>query len=67
MPARNRISIPCTNSTSYAAKMFGTSTKTFKPGNPAPAFELPTAGGRIVRLLDFRGKPLIIVFIRGTW
>jgi peroxiredoxin len=43
------------------------SSNTLQPGDPAPDFALPTAGREIVRLSDFRGKRLLIVFIRGTW
>ncbi len=31
-------------------------------GTPAPAFDLPATGGRQVKLSDYRGKNLIIVF-----
>ena len=47
--------------------MLKTTSKTLRPGDTAPDFALPTADGQIVRLSDFRGKPLVIVFIRGTW
>jgi len=40
---------------------------TLKVGDTAPDFELPTADGATVRLVDYRGKPLVLVFIRGTW
>jgi peroxiredoxin len=47
--------------------MLRASSKTIKPGDPAPGFELPTADGRVIRLQDFKGKRLLIVFLRGTW
>ncbi len=35
-------------------------------GRPAPDFELPTTGGKKVRLSDFRGKAaVVLVFIYG--
>ena len=40
---------------------------TLKTGNPAPEFDLPTADRKLVRLSDFRGKRLALMFIRGTW
>src|SRR5579875_3257257 len=37
-----------------------------QPGQPAPAFDLPTIDGKRVRLEDFRGKTLVIN-IWATW
>lgn len=31
----------------------------------APSFALHNAQGRLVRLSDFRGRPLILTFLRG--
>jgi len=36
-------------------------------GAPAPTFALPDQNGRTVRLEDFRGAPLLLVFYRGHW
>jgi AhpC/TSA family protein len=36
-------------------------------GAPAPAFALVDQGGETVRLEDFRGAPLLLVFYRGHW
>lgn len=36
-------------------------------GTPAPDFALAAPDGRIVRLADFRGGPLLLVFYRGHW
>ena len=36
-------------------------------GAAAPDFALPDQTGKIVRLADFRGKPLLLVFYRGHW
>lgn len=47
--------------------MLKTTSQTLQPGDTAPDFALPTAGRETVRLSDFRGKLLVIVFIRGTW
>lgn len=33
-----------------------------KPGDPAPAFELPDQSGRLVRLEDYRGRKLLVYF-----
>jgi peroxiredoxin len=40
---------------------------TLKTGDTAPEFELPTIERKMVRLSDYRGRPLALVFIRGTW
>lgn len=36
--------------------------KALKPGDPAPPFDLPTAGGGHVSLADFKGKRLVVYF-----
>jgi hypothetical protein len=36
-------------------------------GAPAPDFALMDQSGRSVRLADFRGAPLLLVFYRGHW
>jgi hypothetical protein len=36
-------------------------------GAPAPAFALADQNGKTVRLEDFRGAPLLLVFYRGHW
>jgi peroxiredoxin len=40
---------------------------TLKAGDTAPEFALPTIGRIVIRLSDFHGKPLVLIFIRGTW
>lgn len=35
------------------------------PGEPAPDFELSDTAGRLVRLSDYRGRPVVLVFLRG--
>ena len=35
------------------------------PGEPAPLFELADPSGHTVRLADYRGKPLVLAFLRG--
>jgi len=35
------------------------------PGEPAPAFELVDVSGRHIGLADFRGKPVVLAFLRG--
>jgi peroxiredoxin Q/BCP len=47
--------------------MLKTASDTLSPGDPAPDFTLPTIDHTKVGLKDYRGKPLVIVFIRGTW
>jgi peroxiredoxin len=42
-------------------------TETLRTGDMAPDFTLSKADRTSVRLADYRGKPLAIVFIRGTW
>ncbi len=39
--------------------------KLLHPGEPAPEFELKDPEGRLVRLADYRGKPLVLAFLRG--
>ncbi len=34
-------------------------------GEPAPDFELADPQGRLVRLSQFRGKPVLLAFLRG--
>jgi hypothetical protein len=36
-------------------------------GRPAPDFALLDQTGKTVRLADFRGSPLVLVFYRGHW
>src|SRR5688572_8355247 len=36
-------------------------------GSTAPDFALSDQHGRTVRLADFRGRPLLLVFYRGHW
>ena len=39
--------------------------KLITPGELAPDFELPDIDGNTVRLSDFRGKPVVLSFLRG--
>jgi peroxiredoxin len=48
-------------------KMLKSESKTLRVGDAAPNFELPTADRTTVRLSDYRGKLMVLVFIRGTW
>jgi peroxiredoxin len=34
-------------------------------GEPAPDFESHDTEGRIVRLSEYRGRPIVLVFLRG--
>jgi thioredoxin-dependent peroxiredoxin len=47
--------------------MLKSESKTLQVGDAAPDFALPTADRKTVRLSDYQGKPLVLVFIRGTW
>ena len=47
--------------------MLKTESHTLHIGESAPAFELPTAERTMIRLSEYAGKPLVLVFIRGTW
>ena len=47
--------------------MLKPNSETLHSGDTAPDFALPTAERNVVRLSDYRGKPAVIVFIRGTW
>jgi len=40
-------------------------TQLITPGAIAPDFELSDMKDKTVHLSDFRGKPLVIVFLRG--
>ncbi len=35
------------------------------PGEPAPGFELRDVRGRLIRLADYRGRPILLAFLRG--
>ena len=39
--------------------------KLITPGDLAPDFELVDVQGNRVRLSDFRGKPVVLAFLRG--
>jgi len=47
--------------------MLKSQSETLHVGDAAPPFELPTADRATIRLADYAGKPLVLVFIRGTW
>jgi peroxiredoxin len=40
-------------------------TKLITPGEFAPDFELKDVQGNTVRLSDFRGRPVVLAFLRG--
>jgi peroxiredoxin len=39
--------------------------KLITPGELAPDFELKDIEGNLIRLSDFRGKPVVVSFLRG--
>jgi peroxiredoxin len=39
--------------------------ETVPVGSPAPDFALKAGDGREVRLSDYRGRPVVLVFLRG--
>ncbi len=47
--------------------MLKDSTTSLRVGDSAPSFALPTVDRNVVSLSDFSGKPVFIIFIRGTW
>ena len=40
-------------------------TKLITPGELAPDFELEDVQGNLIRLSNFRGKPIVLSFLRG--
>ncbi|NDJ36542.1 MAG: peroxiredoxin [Chloroflexi bacterium] len=38
-----------------------------QPGTPAPDFELPVGPGETVKLSDYRGQPVVLVFYPADW
>ncbi len=40
-------------------------TKLLEPGTKAPEFELTDPSGRRVRLADYRGRVIVLAFLRG--
>ncbi len=39
--------------------------KLITPGEPAPDFELIDVHDQLIRLSDYRGKPVVLYFLRG--
>ena len=39
--------------------------KLITPGDSAPDFELDDVQGKRIRLSDFRGRPVVLDFLRG--
>jgi peroxiredoxin len=35
------------------------------PGEPAPDFQLTDTRNRLVSLADYRGRPIVLAFLRG--
>jgi len=53
---------PC--SAGYAGKVFVDSS-TVPVGSIAPDFSLADQSGRLTSLAEFRGRPVVLVFLRG--
>jgi hypothetical protein len=49
------------------SRMLLPASDTLHVGDAAPEFSLPAFDRTTVRLSDFKGKPTVVVFIRGTW
>jgi peroxiredoxin len=47
------------------ARVSRSMSKLFTPGDPAPDFMLEDVQGKRTRLSDFRGRPVILAFLRG--
>lgn len=41
--------------------------KGLNPGSGIPSFTLEDATGRIYNKEQFRGRPFLLYFLRGTW
>ncbi len=39
--------------------------KLLTPGEPAPEFELSDVHGKFISLSDYRGRPIVLAFLRG--
>jgi peroxiredoxin len=51
-------------SAGYAGKVFVDSS-TVSVDSIAPDFSLPDESGRLTSLAEFRGRPVVLVFLRG--
>ena len=40
-------------------------TDLLNPGEPAIEFELQDTKGKLIRLSDYRGQPVVLAFLRG--
>ena len=40
-------------------------TELLHPGEPAPDFELTDTRARLIRLADYRGRPIVLAFLMG--
>jgi len=40
---------------------------TLRVGDPAPDFTLTAADGQTYALGQYAGRPVVLIFIRGTW
>ena len=51
----------------FSFSMYGPREERPRVGERFPDFALPASDGRIFRLADARGRPLLLVCYRGTW
>jgi hypothetical protein len=49
----------------YNARRMPVDSETIPVGSEAPDFTLPAIDGREVSLSDYRGRPVLLVFLRG--
>jgi hypothetical protein len=62
-----RVFTPLTRNYLIITIMLKPTSELLNAGDTAPEFELPTVERHTIRLADYRGKPLAVIFIRGTW
>ena len=67
---RARFAVAVVALSGIVASAIATATNAAEPlavGDKAPDFAAIDAAGATVRLADFRGKPLVLVFTRAHW
>ena len=36
-------------------------------GELAPGFALPATNNKLIKLSDYENRPVVLIFLRGTW